>query len=128
MNRERVSTSDGPQAIGPYSQAIAAGELVFVSGQIPIDPATGELIEGGIEEQTDRAMKNLKAIIEAAGSSMSRVVKTTVYITDMDDFQAMNGVYGRYFEGDEPPARAAIQAGRLPKGVSVEIEAIALKS
>jgi 2-iminobutanoate/2-iminopropanoate deaminase len=126
MNRDRVSTSEGPQAIGPYSQAITAGELVFVSGQIPIDPSTGELVEGGIEDQTDRVMKNLRAIIEAAGSSLARVVKTTVYLTDMDDFQAMNGVYGRYFEGDEPPARAAVQVSRLPKGVSVEIEAIAL--
>ena len=127
MNRTRISTTSGPGAIGPYSQAIAAGDMVFVSGQIPIDPATGEVIQGGIEEQTDRVMRNLAAIIEAAGSSLARVVKTTVYLADMNEFQAMNGVYGRYFSGDEPPARATVQVARLPKGVAVEIDAIALK-
>lgn len=127
MKKERVSTDKGPKAIGPYSQAIIAGEMVYVSGQIPIDPATGSLIEGDIEAQTDRVMKNLEAILGASGSSIDRVVKMTVYLADMDDFQAMNRVYGRYVGEETPPARAAVQVSRLPKGARVEIDAIALR-
>jgi 2-iminobutanoate/2-iminopropanoate deaminase len=126
MKRERIATSNGPSAIGPYSQAVVAGELVFVSGQIPIDPARGALIEGDIAAQTDRVMKNLSAILEAAGSSLDKVVKTTVYLADLDDFTVMNETYGRYFKAD-PPARATVQVAKLPKGAAVEIDAIAVK-
>ena len=125
--RERIRTEKAPAAIGPYSQAIAASGFVFVAGQIPIDPATGAFVAGGIEEQTDRVLTNIKAILEAAGSSMDKVVKTTVFLADLSDFDAMNRVYGRYFEGAEPPARATVQVSRLPKGALVEIDAIALK-
>lgn len=114
----------GPSAIGPYSQAIVAGEMVFVSGQIPLDPATGKLVEGSISVQTDRVMLNLKGILEAAGSSLDKVVKTTVFLTDLNDFEEMNRTYGTYFKND-PPARATVQVTRLPKGVAVEIDAIA---
>jgi len=127
MKKERISTMEGPSAIGPYSQAIVAGELVFVSGQIPIDPARGAVIEGNIEAQTDRVMRNLGAILQAAGSSLERVVKTTVYLADMDDFEAMNRTYGKYFTEGDPPARATVQAARLPRGVAVEIDAIAVR-
>lgn len=127
MNKERIQTSDGPAAIGPYSQAIVAGQLVFVSGQIPIDPAKGSMIDGDISAQTDRVLRNLSAILEAAGSSLERVVKTTVYLADLGDFDAMNKVYGKYFGESSPPARATLQVARLPKGAAVEIEAIALK-
>jgi 2-iminobutanoate/2-iminopropanoate deaminase len=127
MKKERISTKEGPSAIGPYSQAIVAGELVFVSGQIPIDPDRGAVIEGDIEAQTDRVMRNLGAILRAAGSSLERVVKTTVYLADMDDFEAMNRTYGKYFTEGDPPARATVQAARLPRGVAVEIDAIAVR-
>jgi len=127
MNKERISTSEAPSAIGPYSQAIAAGEFLFVSGQIAIDPARGAVIEGDIEAQTDRVMRNLGAILQAAGSSLERVVKTTVYLADMDDFEAMNKTYGKYFTQGDPPARATVQAARLPRGVAVEIDAIAVR-
>jgi len=128
MTKERVATDRGPAAIGPYSQAIVAGNLVFVSGQIPLDPDNGnKLVEGDITVQTDRVMKNLSAILEAAGSSLDNVVKTTVYLSDMDQFQAMNEVYGKYFRGSMAPARATVQVARLPKSVSVEIDAIALR-
>jgi len=127
MKKERISTMEGPSAIGPYSQAIVAGELVFVSGQIPIDPGRGVVIEGNIEAQTDRVMRNLGAILQAAGSSLERVVKTTVYLADMDDFEAMNRTYGKYFTEGDPPARATVQAARLPRGVAVEIDAIAVR-
>ena len=126
MKRERIVTSNGPSAIGPYSQAIVVGELVFVSGQIPIDPARGALIEGDIAAQTDRVMQNLSAILEAAGSSLDRVVKTTVYLSDLDDFALMNETYGKFFRGD-PPARATVQVARLPKGAALEIDAIAAR-
>jgi len=125
--RERIRTDKAPAAIGPYSQAIAAAGLVFVAGQIPIDPATGALVEGGIETQTDRVMRNIKAILEAAGSSMDRVVKTTVYLADLSEFEGMNKTYGGFFEGAEPPARATVQVSRLPKGASVEIDAVAIR-
>lgn len=119
-----VHTGDAPEAIGPYSQAIVTGDWVFCSGQIPIDPAGGELLTGPVADQTDRVMRNLAAVLEEAGASLSMVVKTTVYLSDMADFSEMNGVYGRHF-GDHRPARATVQAGALPKGVAVEIDAVA---
>ena len=119
-----ISTDGAPRAIGPYSQAIRAGDLVFASGQIPIDPVTGEFVSGGIAEQTEQVLRNLTAVFEAAGVTMKQVVKTTVFLVDMDDFAAMNEVYGRFF-GSEPPARATVQAARLPRDARVEIEAIA---
>jgi len=119
-----VHTDHAPAAIGPYSQAVVTDGWVFCSGQIPIDPATGDLLEGDIQAQTDRVLENLRAVLEAAGSSLSAVVKTTVFLADMDDFQAMNEVYARHF-GDHRPARAAVEAAALPKHVSVEIECVA---
>lgn len=120
-----IATDHAPRAIGPYSQAVQAGDLVFASGQIPIDPATGEFVAGGIAEQTEQVLRNLTAVFEAAGVEMNQVVKTTVFLADMDDFTAMNEVYGRFF-GDAPPARASVQAARLPRDARVEIEAIAV--
>jgi len=122
--KDIISTDGAPRAIGPYSQAVRAGDLVFASGQIPIDPLTGEFVSGGIAEQTAQVLRNLTAVFEAAGVTMKQVVKTTVFLVDMDDFAAMNEVYGRFFDG-EPPARATVQAARLPRDASVEIEAIA---
>ena len=122
--REAISTPAAPGAIGPYSQAIRAGGFVFLSGQIPLDPATGSLVSGGIAEQTERVLQNLGAILTASGSSFDRVVKTTVYLADMSEFAAMNEVYGRYFPSPAP-ARATIQAARLPRDVRVEIDLIA---
>ncbi|NMB99208.1 MAG: RidA family protein [Thermoanaerobaculaceae bacterium] len=121
--REIISTEKAPGAIGPYSQAVKAGSFLFCSGQIPINPDTKEIVEGGIEEQTKMALENLKAVIEAGGSSLSNVVKTTVFLKDMNDFAKMNGVYATFFK-ENPPARAAIEVARLPKDVLVEIEAI----
>jgi 2-iminobutanoate/2-iminopropanoate deaminase len=123
--RQAVSTPSAPAAIGPYSQAIRAGSLLFVSGQIPIDPSTGTLIEGTIAEQTHRVFRNIGAILEAAGVSFDRVVKTTVYLADMNDFTAMNEAYGSYFP-PPAPARATVQAARLPRDARVEIDVIAL--
>ena len=123
--RDAVSTPAAPAAIGPYSQAIRAGSLLFVSGQIPLDPATATLVEGGIAVQTHRVLRNLAGILEAAGSSLERVVRTTVYLADMNDFAAMNEVYGTYFTSPAP-ARATIQAARLPKDARVEIDVIAI--
>jgi len=120
-----ISTDQAPQAIGPYSQAVVANGMVFVSGQIPLDPATMELVGANAAEQTERVLKNLKGALEAAGSGMNQVIKTTVFLKDMNDFQAMNEVYATHF-GDHRPARAAVEAARLPKDVLVEIEAIAL--
>ena len=120
-----VETKNAPAAIGPYSQGQIVGNLVFTAGQIPLDPATMELISGDIAEQTERVMLNLRGILEAAGASLSSVVKTTVFLRDMNDFAAMNEVYGRHF-GDHRPARSTVQAARLPRDVAVEIEAIAL--
>ena len=119
-----ISTSEAPGAIGPYAQAVIAGEWVFASGQIPIDPATGELIEGGIADQTDRVRRNLAAVLHEAGLSLDRVVKTTVYLADMATFAEMNEIYARHFGGHRP-ARATVQAAALPKDVGVEIDAIA---
>lgn len=126
MSRLQVIHTDGaPKAIGPYAQAISANGWVFVSGQIPIDPATGELIEGDVAAQSERVLRSLAAVLEAAGASMSSVVKTTVYLSDMGSFGAMNEVYGRHF-GDHRPARATVEAAALPKNVAVEIDAVAL--
>ena len=122
--REAVSSPGAPAAIGPYSQAIRAGSLLFVSGQIPIDPESGAMVEGDIAVQTHRVLRNLAAILQAAGSSLDRVVRTTVYLADMGDFAAMNDVYGTYFTAPAP-ARATIQAARLPKDARVEIDLIA---
>ena len=123
--REIIATDQAPRAIGPYSQAIRAGNLLFCSGQIPIDPTTGEFVPGGVGEQTEQVMRNLSAVLSAAQSSLKQVVKTTVFIADMDDFTAMNEVYGRFF-AENPPARATVQAARLPRDARVEIEAIAI--
>jgi 2-iminobutanoate/2-iminopropanoate deaminase len=122
--RQPISTPHAPQAIGPYSQAIRAGSLLFVSGQIPLDPATATMVDGDITVQTHRVFRNLAGILEAAGSSFDRVVRTTVYLADMNDFAAMNEVYGTYFTSPAP-ARATIQAARLPKDARVEIDLIA---
>jgi 2-iminobutanoate/2-iminopropanoate deaminase len=123
--REIIATDQAPRAIGPYSQAIRAGNLLFCSGQIPIDPATGDFVYGGVAEQTEQVMRNLSAVLSAGQSSLKQVVKTTVFLADMDDFTAMNEVYGRFF-GENPPARATVQAARLPRDAKVEIEAIAI--
>lgn len=125
--KEIIQTDNAPKAIGPYSQAIKANGLIFASGQIPIDPKTGQFVPGGITEQTEQVLKNLTAVIEAGGSSLSQVLKTTVFLADMQDFVAMNEVYGRFF-AELPPARATVQAARLPRDARVEIEAIALAS
>ena len=119
-----IHTPEAPAAIGPYSQAVVAGEWVFASGQIPIDPATGEVIDGGVAEQTDRVMKNLAAVLRETGLSLNHVVKTTVYLADIGTFGEMNEVYATHF-GDHRPARATVQAGALPKSVGVEIDVIA---
>ena len=123
--REVISTDRGPRAIGPYSQAIKANGFVFVSGQIPLDPRTQQMVKGDAARQTERVLENLKGILEGAGSSLERVVKTTVYLKDLADFAAMNEVYGRYFSSS-PPARATVEVARLPKEARVEIELIAL--
>ena len=123
--KDRVQTDSAPTAIGPYSQAIKANGLVFASGQIPLDPATMQIVDGGIREQTERVMNNLSAVLQAAGSSMDRVVKTTVFLADLADFADMNEIYGRFF-GDAPPARSTVQVSRLPRDVRVEIDVIAL--
>jgi len=123
--KEIIATEKGPKAIGPYSQAVKANGFIFTAGQIPFDPATGQLIEGDIARQTARVLENLKAIVEAAGSSLDRAVKATVYLKDMNDFAAMNEVYARYFP-KEPPARSTVEAARLPRDVRVEIDLIVL--
>ena len=122
---KQVETKHAPAAIGPYAQAQIVGNLVFTAGQIPLDPQSMELVPGDIAEQTERVMLNLKGILEAAGASLSSVVKTTVFLRDMGDFAAMNEVYGRHF-GAHKPARSTVQAARLPKDVAIEIEAIAV--
>lgn len=123
--KQIIQTEQAPKAIGPYSQAIKSNGFVFASGQIPIIPETGEFVAGGISEQTEQVLKNLSQVLEAAGSGLNRVVKTTVFLVDMEEFAAMNEVYGKFFS-DEPPARATVEASRLPRGARVEIEAIAL--
>ena len=123
--RDVISTKDGPQAIGPYSQAIKANGFVFVSGQIPLDPVTNTLVSGDIAFQTERVLKNLSGILQAAGTGLEKVVRTTVFLKSMNDFAAMNEIYGRYFHS-QPPARSTVEVSRLPKDVSVEIDVIAL--
>lgn len=119
-----VATDKAPGAIGPYSQAIKTGSYVFTAGQIPLDPATGKLVEGDIEAQTEQVMKNLAAVLDAAGSSLSRVVKTTCFLTNLDDFAVFNGIYARHF-GDTKPARSTVKVAKLPAGASVEVECVA---
>ena len=123
--REVIATKDAPQAIGPYSQAIKAAGLVFCSGQIALDPASGTLVAGDVAQQTERVLSNLAAVLAAAGSGLNRVVKTTVFLKNMGDFAAMNEVYGRHFKA-APPARSTVEAARLPRDVLVEIDVIAL--
>ena len=123
--KEVIATPHGPKAIGPYSQAIRASELIFISGQVAFDPATSQLVEGDIAAQTDRVIQNLKAIVEAAGSSLDKAVKTTVFLKDMGEFAKMNEVYARYFPS-APPARSTVEVARLPRDVRVEIDLIAL--
>jgi 2-iminobutanoate/2-iminopropanoate deaminase len=124
MSKRAIHTDSAPAAIGPYSQAIASGQLLFVSGQIALSPESGELVGGGIEAETRRVMENLGGILAAAGSSFDQVVKTTIYLVDMNDFAAVNATYGSYF-GDRPPARATIQVAALPRGARVEVDAVA---
>lgn len=123
--KEKISTDQAPAAVGPYSQAIRAGNLVFCAGQVGIDPKTGELVEGGIEEQTSRVLANVKAVLQAVDLTLDDVVKTTVYLADIGDFAKMNEVYATFF-GEPPPARAAFAVKDLPLGALVEIEAVAL--
>ncbi len=125
LKKVEISTSDAPSAIGPYSQGITVSPFVYSSGQIPANPKTGEIV-GGIKEQATQSLKNLKAVIEAGGSDMEHVVKTTVFLKNMDDFAAMNEVYAQFFDKGIKPARSAVQVAKLPKDVLVEIEAIAL--
>ena len=123
MSRQIIHTELAPAAIGPYSQAVRTGDTVYLSGQIPLDPATGKLVDGGIEAQTERVLNNLEAVINAGGGSLSSVVKTTVFLADLGDFPAMNAVYGKFFPQD-PPARATVEVSKLPAGARVEIDAV----
>ena len=123
-DRTQIQTDAAPAAIGPYSQAIRTGDLLFCSGQIPLEPSTGELVKDEIEGQTRRCLLNLSAVAEAAGGSLENAVRCTVYLTDMNDFARVNEVYGEFFGGDEPPARVAVAAAALPKGADVEIDVI----
>ena len=127
MNKEIVTTDNAPGAIGPYSQAIKAGGMVFCSGQIPINPLSGEFVSDVVGEQTDQVLKNLSEVLKAAGASLDHVVKTTVFLADMNDFAEMNEVYAQYFS-ENKPARATVQAARLPRDAKVEIDCIALVS
>ena len=124
MRKQIIHTAEAPQAIGPYSQAVRVGDLVFLSGQIPIDPATGNIVDGDIVVQTRRVMDNLGAVLRAAGASFAEVVKTTIFLADLGHFSKMNEVYGSYFTS-EPPARATVQVGALPRSVLIEIDMIA---
>lgn len=124
MSRTTVNTASAPQAIGPYSQAVSDGKLVFCSGQIPLDPDTGQLVSGSIHEETQRCMRNLEAVLQAAGSDLDRILKTTIYVTNMDDFSDVNEAYGSFFLED-PPARATVEVSALPKGARVEIDCVA---
>ena len=123
--RQAIQTQDAPQAIGPYSQAVKAGGLLFVSGQIPLDPSTGEMVKGDIKAQTEQVMKNIASILAAANVSFDHVVRTTIFLADLNDFAVVNKIYGNYFKTPEP-ARAAFQVARLPKDARIEIDAIAL--
>ncbi len=125
--RTTITTEDAPAAIGPYAQAVRVGNLIFTAGQCGLDPLTGQPVSGGIQEQTDRAIQNIEAVLEAGGSSLSQVVKTTVYLKNMDDFAAMNAVYASYFDAEDEtlPARTTVEVARLPRNLLVEIEAVA---
>lgn len=127
MTRQAVSTNGAPAAIGPYSQGIASGDLVFCSGQLGLDPSTGEMVEGGVEAQAERALRNLGAVLDAAGAGMNDIVKTTIFLASMDDFAAVNAVYAKFMP-EPPPARSTFAVGALPKGGRIEIEAIARRS
>jgi len=127
MSRETIQTNEAPKAIGPYAQAIKANVFVYTAGQIPIDPKTGNFVEGGIKEQTRRVLENLKAVLEASGSSMSQVVKATVFLKNMADFAAMNEVYAEYL-GNSKPARSTVAVGELPRNALVEIDLVSLSS
>jgi len=124
VSKMLIQTAQAPAAIGPYAQAVRAGNLLFVSGQIPLDPVTGQMVTGDITVQTERVLKNLAAILEAGGSDLARVLKTTVYLRDLEDFGKMNAVYAKFL-GEDPPARATVQAARLPRDAAVEIDLIA---
>jgi len=126
MERSIIATDKAPAAIGPYSQANRIGDFIFTSGQIPLDPATGEMVGSDIVEQSERAFSNLKAVLEAAGTGLDRVIKTTVFLADIGDFAKMNEVYARYFTGSMLPSRSAVEVAALPKGALVEIEAVAV--
>ena len=124
MTKTCISTTAAPEAIGPYSQAISTGSLVFCSGQIPLDPASGELVSGTVDEETKRCMHNLEAVLQEAGSGLDRILKTTIYVTDMNDFAEVNDAYGSFFP-TAPPARATVGVAALPKGARVEVECVA---
>jgi 2-iminobutanoate/2-iminopropanoate deaminase len=124
-HRQVVSTSDAPAAIGPYSQAVIAGDLLFTAGQIPLDPATMKVVEGDVTVQAERVMKNLEAVLTAAGTTFAHIVKTTCFLADLNDFPAFNAVYGQYF-GDDAPARSTVQVAKLPMGSLVEVECVAV--
>ena len=124
MRKQIIHTSEAPQALGPYSQAVRVGHLVFLSGQIPLDPASGKVVEGDIEAQTKRVMENLSAVLRASGASFADVVKTSIFLADLGHFAKMNEIYGSYFTS-EPPARSTVQVGALPRGVRIEIDMIA---
>jgi len=128
MQRTKIQTSEAPAAIGPYNQAIRAGQLLYASGQIPLDPVTGDLVGTDVQTQTERVLQNVQAVLASAGASLANVVKTTVFLTTMSDFQAMNTVYARYFEGPDRllPARSTVAVAELPRGALVEIECIAV--
>ena len=126
MNKRIIQTNNAPAALGPYSQAVGAGNFLFISGQIPIDPSSGEFLKGEIEEETERTLKSLEAILKADDLSMENVIKTTVYLTDLSHFSRMNVIYEKFFKGHKP-ARACVQVAALPKGSKIEIEAIAFK-
>jgi 2-iminobutanoate/2-iminopropanoate deaminase len=125
MEREIIITDKAPAAVGPYSQAVRVGSFVFTAGQIPLDPTTGQMVEGGIEAQTRQALTNVSAVLEAAGTSLANVVKTTVFLADIGEFKAMNAVYAEFFPG-APPSRSAVQVAALPLGARIEIEAVAI--
>jgi 2-iminobutanoate/2-iminopropanoate deaminase len=127
MNVQKIETNAAPAAIGPYSQAIQAGGVLFLSGQIPLDPATGTIVAGGIEAQTRQVLANLRAVLQAAGLDFANLVKTTIFLVDLNDFAVVNGIYGECFAGAVPPARATVQVVALPKGALVEIEGIAVE-
>lgn len=126
MERESITTPHAPAAIGPYTQAIRAGGLVYLSGQIPLDPKTGQLVQGDVRVQTEQVMKNLEAVLSAAGTSFAKVVRATIFLADLSDFATVNEIYGRRFEGVAPPSRSTVQVAALPRGAKVEIDMIAL--